>query len=237
MYMAKEARVIQLQKDLIRLGFDDSLRALSWMLETMNAQNGYQRHDGSHYYYHLVDGCQDLINHGIDNQDVLTGYILHDAKEDIPEVTSEMIASKFNSRVALYVDGVTKKEGVNYKNPNNLETYLAYQLEFVEMALIKTADRKHNFSTLEHATPEKELRVANETETYFLPYFKEARQRYPQYSAYFHSAKTEIVPHLKKIKKYHEDIASLKQQHDIEIRAKEREIEDLKLQLSKLKGE
>jgi GTP pyrophosphokinase len=106
----------------------------------------------------------------------------------------------------MLVDGVTKKDGVDYKDEKNLQEYLDYILQFSKMALIKTADRKHNFSTLEHATPEKELRQAKETEKHFLPFFKQARKMYPEYSRYFHSAKTEIVPHMKKIFKYHADL-------------------------------
>lgn len=237
MYMAKEARVIQLQKDLIRLGFNDTLRALNWMLGIMNADNGYKRHDGSHYYYHLVDGCQDLINHNILDEITLTGFILHDSEEDIPYITNEIISDRFGGEVALLVRGVTKKEGINYKENRNTKEYLNEMLPFVKMCLIKTADKKHNFSTLEHASPEKELRTALQTEEVFIPFLKDARQMYPEHSNYFHSAKTAIMPHLNKIKKYHEDMAKLREQHDIEIRAKEREIEDLKLQLSKLKGE
>lgn len=205
--MGQEARVIQLQKDLIRLGFNDTLRALNWMLGVMNAENGYERHDGSHYYYHLVDGCQDLLNHGILDQPTLTGYILHDAEEDIPSVDNEIISDRFGGEVAMLVRGVTKRIGVDYKKKENTEDYLEAMLPFVKMCLIKIADRKHNFSTLESATPEKELRVALETENLFIPFAKEARQMYPEHSNYFHSFKTTIMPHLKKIKKYHADMA------------------------------
>jgi guanosine-3',5'-bis(diphosphate) 3'-pyrophosphohydrolase len=204
--MGKESRVIHLQEDLIRLKNYETLRALNWMIGIMNADNGYARHDGSHYYYHLVDGCQDLINHGITDQNTLTGFVLHDSIEDVDFITVEMIAERFNYEVALIVNGVTKQEGVDYKVPENLEAYLAYILQFMKMCIIKTADRKHNFSTLEHASPEKELRQALETERHYLPFLKQARKLFPEHSAYFHSAKTTIVPHLKKIKKYHADM-------------------------------
>jgi (p)ppGpp synthase/HD superfamily hydrolase len=204
--MGKESRVIHLQRDLIDLGNHQALRALNWMIGVMNSDNGYSRHDGSHYYYHLVDACQDLINHGITDQNTLTACILHDAVEDVDFITIGMIGERFNAEVALLVDGVTKKKQVDYKVGANLEQYLAYILQFSKMCLIKTADRKHNFSTLEDATPEKELRQAQETEKHFIPFFKHARRLHPEYSAYFHSAKTTIVPHLKKIKKYHQDM-------------------------------
>ncbi len=121
--MSKESRVIHLQKDLIRLGHTETLRALNWMIGIMNSDNGYSRHDGSHYYYHLVDGCQDLINHGITDQTTLTAFVLHDSVEDIPSISDEIIADKFGGEVALLVNGVTKKVGVDYKKEKNMKEY------------------------------------------------------------------------------------------------------------------
>lgn len=208
--MAKEARVIQLQKDLIKLGYLNTLRAVNWMIEVMNANNGYKRHDGRHYYYHLVDGCQDLINHGIRDEDTLTAYVLHDAEEDILEVTNELIAEKFNREVAFIVKGVTKIDDVDYKDSLELQAYLDDILLYVKRCLVKTADRKHNFSTLHDSSPKHEMRQAIETEKFFLPFLKEARKRYPEHSAYFHSAKTSIVPILNRIKKAHAEETRLK---------------------------
>lgn len=235
--MAQEARVVHLQKELIKLDFMKALRALNWMISVMNADNDYKRHDGSHYYYHLVDATQDLINHGIKDETILTACILHDAIEDIEGVTQDSIAKDYGAEVALYVNGVTKKKGINYKDPKNLQEYLEYILRFPQMALIKTADRKHNFSTLGNSNMAFELRQAKETDIHFLPFFKEARKRYPEFSAYFHSAKTTIVPHLKKIMKYHEDINELKEKHKIQIAFKDRYIADLELKIRKLQGE
>lgn len=223
--MGKESRVIHLQRDLLDLGYNDTLRALNWMTGIMNADNGYKRHDGSHYYYHLVDGCQDLINHNILDKNTLTGYVLHDAIEDIPTITKATIKNMFGEEVALLVGGVTKRDNIDYKKEENMDEYLQYILQFEKMCLIKTADRKHNFSTLEHATPEKELRVATETKKLYIPFFKLARKLYPKYSRYFHSAKTEIVPHLNKIVKYHE-----------EIKIKDKRIAELEFKINLLLG-
>ncbi|QOV08362.1 SpoT-like bifunctional (p)ppGpp synthase/hydrolase [Bacillus phage Kirov] len=210
--MAKESRVVQLQMDLARLEFKDSLKALNFMIGTMNADNGYKRHDGRHYYYHLVDGAQDLLNHGVTDEIVITSYILHDYIEDVPDATYEGVLALFGREVADTVLGVTKNPDVNYKKGENLKAYLDDMLPFVRMCLVKTADRKHNFSTLKDATPEKELRQALETEKYFLPFFKEARKRFPEYSRYFHSAKTTIMPHLNKIKEHHAFVAEHERQ-------------------------
>lgn len=198
-----EARVIQLQKDLMRLGMMDALRALNWMIQIMNANNGYKRKDGSNYYYHLVDATQDLINHGVRDEITITACILHDSVEDIEEVTLDMIREGYGEEVAHTVTLVTKKDDVDYKDEQgiNITSYLTAILFDVRACLVKTADRKHNFSTLDSTSAKHEARQVAETEKHFIPFFKEARKRHPEYSAYFHSAKTTIVPHLKRIKK------------------------------------
>lgn len=210
MHMGKESRVKHLMNELQDLKCVKSVVALNMMLNTMNAKNGYARKDGSHYYYHLVDATQDLINHGIKDDITLCACILHDAEEDIPEWTFEHIANMFGGDVAKIVHGVTKQKGIDYKQGENLHNYLQAMLDDVRMCLVKTADRKHNFSTLYATSRKHELRQANETQEYFMPFFKEARKRYPRYSAYFHSAKTSIMPHLKRILKAEEDEQKLK---------------------------
>lgn len=209
-----ESRVRFLERTLSTLGYDDSLRALDWMMEEMCVEKGHERHNGTHYYYHLVDTTQDLLNHGIRNQDIITACLLHDAMEDIEGVTYEMIKDKFNMNVAFMVRLVTKLDDVDYKNGDNLEIYLCVISHNVGASLIKTADRKHNFGTLRDATPEKKLRQALETEKHFIPFFKEARNRYPRYAGYFYSAKTTIEPHLWEIKEHYEEVKKLREELD-----------------------
>lgn len=220
--MAKESRVVQLQKDLLGLGYTDSLKALNWMIAVMNAGNGYKRHDGRHYYYHLVDATQDLINHGIIDETTITACILHDAIEDVPEITYEVVKSLFGVDVAIVVQGVTKNPDIDYKTDREaFNVYLKAILNNWRMLLVKTVDRKNNMGTLKDASPEKELRQALETEEYFLPLFKEGRKRYPQFSRFFHSAKTSLMPHILKIKQHHEMMENIKKYLREEIKRQE----------------
>ena len=210
--MAKESRVVQLQMDLAQMGYKDALKALNWMISVMNAENGYKRHDGRHYYYHLVDATQDLINHGETDEATLTACILHDAIEDVPNISYEVVKSLFGKEVATVVMGVTKQPDIDYKKEENMIEYLDLILTDVRMAKVKTVDRKNNFGTLKDATPEKELRQALETEKFFLPFFKACRKKYPEHARFFHSAKTTIMPHLIKIKQHHAFVAEHERQ-------------------------
>lgn len=211
--MAKESRVVQLQMDLAEMGCKDALKALNWMISVMNADNGYKRHDGRHYYYHLVDATQDLINHGITDEATLTACILHDAIEDVDDINYDGVKSLFGYDVANLVLTVTKDPQIDYKKDRTaFVLYLDKILQDWRTAVIKTVDRKHNMSTLKDASPDKELRQALETEEYFIPFFKEARKLYPDYARFFHSAKTTLMPQIIKIKQHHEFVAEHKRQ-------------------------
>lgn len=208
----RESRVQFLEQSLATLGYQNALRALDWMIAEMCSEKGFARHNGTHYYYHLVDTTQDLLSHGIRDEDILTACLLHDAIEDVEGITYRMVSDKFNQRVADIVLLVTKKQGINYKERVNMIPYLEAISENVAAALIKAADRKHNFGTLRDASPEKKLRQALETEDLFIPFFKVCRQRYPRYAGYFFSAKTSIEPHLWAIKDHYKEVKSLQRQ-------------------------
>ena len=208
----KESRVKHLEFCLATLGFNKALKAMDFVIKEMCAEKGFKRHDGSHYYYHLIDATQDLFNHGIKDEDVLTACLLHDTVEDIEEVTIEMIESEFGFEVATMVELVTKKKHVNYKKASNMLIYLDRISKNVGASLIKTADRKHNFSTLKDATREKKIRQATETENLFIPFFKNCRKMYPRYASYFYSAKTAIEPHLWEIQEHYSEVERLEKE-------------------------
>jgi GTP pyrophosphokinase len=200
------SRTVHLIEVLKDFGFHHALRALELVIDEMNAEKGYKRHDGRHYYHHLVDVCQILINlqiKGNKDENLLTAALLHDIVEDVPGYTIRKISKMFNPRVAEIVDKVTKRKGVDYKNPKNLLIYLNNILEDEDATYLKTSDRMNNFATLKFASFEKKLRQANETEKYFIPFFKEARQKYIEHSYFFFFAKSYIEPHLWEIKEHH----------------------------------
>lgn len=205
-----ESRVRLFEQRMADAGQEMTLRALDMVKEEMCAAKGFARHDGTNYYNHCVDVAQDLFNHGIRDEDILTAALLHDIVEDVEGITLRMIEDKFNKRVAKMVDLVTKEKSVNYKQGDLIKVlYLEPMLRDPGACLLKASDRKHNFSTLRDATPEKKVRQAIETEKFFFPFFKEAMKRYPRYAAYFLSAKTAIKPHLMEILEHYEEVNAL----------------------------
>lgn len=205
----KESRVKHLEFCLSTLGFNKALKAMDFVIKEMCAEKNFKRHDGSHYYYHLIDATQDLFNHGIKDEDILTACLLHDAVEDIDWVSIEDIESEYGSNVATMVNLVTKEKDINYRKPLNIQIYLDKISQNVGASLIKTADRKHNFSTLRDASRAKKIRQADETQVFFIPFFKVCRKLYPRYASYFYSAKTTIEPHLWEIQERYREVERL----------------------------
>ncbi|MGE5473939.1 MAG: HD domain-containing protein [Ignavibacteriales bacterium] len=194
-------------EDLTTLQWNNALKAYKMVKREMCQKNGYTRDDGSDYYIHCVAVAMTLINMGVRNEDTITAAILHDLVEDMPEYTIKIIERLFNARVARLVDLVTKKPNIDYKIPENMRAYLNAIAEDSEAAIIKTADRMHNFSTLRGCDPKKKMKQVEETEIYFFPFFKQCRKSYPQYTKIFIEAKSQIMPHLEEIKDHYAELA------------------------------
>lgn len=194
--------VIFLKHNLNMFNMPLAQKALNLMIEEMCFEKGFYREGNKeHYYYHLVDVTNILINFGIRDEVVITAAILHDSIEDIDWVNYEYIKREFGVEIADVVKKVTKNSKIDYKTNeqawiDDLEIILAD----MRAALVKTADRIHNFSTLTGLPMEKQYRKALETEKFFFPFFKAARKSYPEHSNLFIHAKISIEPYLLNIK-------------------------------------
>ena len=97
--------------------------------------------------------------------------ILHDVVED-SACTAEMIVKEFNSRIAEIVDRLTK---VRYDENGN-KTKMTFQetidklseYDDYEATFIKLFDRVHNLETIEGLKPEKQEKMARETNNFLV---------------------------------------------------------------------
>lgn len=216
------SRTRHLEGELHTLGFKMAMLAFQLVKSEMNAEKGYTRHNGTHYYYHCVDVAQKLINFGIKekhtfqiegsvtDEEIITAALLHDIVEDVSKFTIQWISEHFNQNVASMIQLLTKKPEIDYKNPTHLTSYLNKISEHPGAALIKTADRMHNFGTLKDADVDKKLRYSEETRLYFIPFFKKCRKLYPRYASFFFEAKTQIEPQLWEIEEHYSEVEQLK---------------------------
>lgn len=214
------SRTIHLKRTLSILGLTDAYKALDLMIDEMNAENGFARHNGAHYYYHLVDVTQLLINFGIKDENTLIAALLHDYIEDVEGITKKHIENQFNHEVAEIVDLLTKDKSINYHDDAEaMQAYLDAILLHPKASLVKTADRINNFQTLRNSSLAHREKQLNNTLTYFIPFFKACRNRHVENESFYFQAKTMVEPiafeverYLNDIKKKDDEIKQLKEQ-------------------------
>ena len=187
----------------------NAMKALDLITNVMNLENGFKRDDGSDYYTHCVDVANTLLSYGIRDEDVICAGLLHDIIEDVEGYNRVTLEKLFNANIARLVMLLTKEHGVNYRVPENLEKYIAAIKTDANASAVKTADRMHNMMTLNQKTFESRYRKAMETKEYYIPFFKECRQKYTRYENLFYAAKAQIEPLIFNIEAFYAEICRL----------------------------
>ncbi|AEO93563.1 gp304 [Bacillus phage G] len=202
--MGAEHRLLKLEEKLITLGFDETLRAIDLMKNEMSAAKGFKRHDGSDYFYHLSDVTLILVNAGIKDQPTLTGSMNHDFPEDVNGISVETVKHLFGKEVSGAVGPLTKVKGINYKDLANLKAYYGLLIDSKvsekpvlsnwRSSVIKAGDIMHNMSTLGDASRDKKIRKIQEAKEVYIPFLREARNKFPRFASFFYLAKFAIEP-------------------------------------------
>lgn len=223
------SRTRHLKRTLTILEFTKAYEALDLMIDEMNAEKGFSRHNGKHYYYHLVDVAQMLLNSGIRDEDTIVAALLHDYIEDVEGITARTISNMFGKNVADIVVLVTKDKSIDYKNnPEEMQAYLDRIFESSEACLVKTADRINNFQTLKDSSVTHRRKQLANTMDFFIPFFKQCRNRYIEHESFYFQAKTMIEPIAFEVGRYLDDLSEY-----AELIAEQKlEIENLKEQLA-----
>ncbi len=96
---------------------------------------------------------------------------LHDVVEDTP-YTIEDVRGRFGDDVAFLVGTVTKRKKEKYVHSKQIDNYrqILDSVEFdIRALLIKLADRLHNMRTLDSMRPDKQMKIAGETDYFYAP--------------------------------------------------------------------
>ena len=96
---------------------------------------------------------------------------LHDVVEDTP-YTVEDIRERFGDDVAFLVDVVTKRKKKSYENTKQVDNYkqILDSVHYdVRALLVKLSDRLHNMRTLDSMRPDKQMKIAGETDFFYAP--------------------------------------------------------------------
>ena len=96
---------------------------------------------------------------------------LHDVVEDT-DFTVEDIRQRFGDDVAFLVDIVTKHKKDSYEHSKQVDNYrqILESVHYdIRALLIKLADRLHNMRTLDSMRPDKQMKIAGETDYFYAP--------------------------------------------------------------------
>ena len=106
----------------------------------------------------------------LDANPVIAAF-LHDVVEDT-EYTVEDIRERFGDDVAFLVDVVTKRKKKSYENSKQVDNYkqILDSVNYdVRALLVKLSDRLHNMRTLDSMRPDKQMKIAGETDFFYAP--------------------------------------------------------------------
>lgn len=135
------------------------------------AHRDQKRKSGHPYIIHPIAVAQIAAEElKLDLHSVMCAF-LHDVVEDTPH-TKEEIAELFGDDVAFLVDVVTKKKKETYrasKQVDNFKQLLDSMHYDIRALMVKLADRLHNMRTLESMRPDKQMKIAGETDYFYAP--------------------------------------------------------------------
>ena len=95
----------------------------------------------------------------------------HDVVEDCPSSIDE-IRERFGDDVAFLVGVVTKQKKAQYDQSKQVDNFrqMLSSVQFdVRAILVKLADRLHNMRTLSSMRPDKQMKIASETDYFYAP--------------------------------------------------------------------
>ena len=97
---------------------------------------------------------------------IVAAALLHDVVEDNEHYTIEDIRDRFGDDVAFLVAAVTKP---NKRQVDNFQHILGSVKGDIRVLLLKLSDRLHNMRTLSGLRPQKQWKIASETQFFFAP--------------------------------------------------------------------
>ena len=130
------------------------------------AHRSQRRKGGEPYIIHPISVAKVAID-AMKQTDVniICAALLHDVVEDT-DYGLDVIRSRFGDDVAFLVEAVTKR---NNDQVDNYQHILGSVQEDVRVLILKLSDRLHNMRTLQAMKPEKQWKIASETQFFFAP--------------------------------------------------------------------
>lgn len=154
-----------------RVSADDMHRMRAAFELALEAHSLQKRKTGEPYILHPIAVATIAAEEMMLGANPVCAAFLHDVVEDTP-YTIDDIRQRFGDDVAFLVKVVTKKPTHDYEFSKQLDNYrqilnsVRYDIRAV---LVKLADRLHNMRTLSSMKPEKQMKIAGETDYFYAP--------------------------------------------------------------------
>lgn len=170
-------RIIQKRADHVfevmakRVSAEDMERIHAAFELAREAHASQKRKTGEPYILHPIAVADIASEELMLGANPVIACFLHDVVEDTP-YTIEDIRGRFGDDVAFLVKVVTKKHTHDYELSKQLDNYrqLLNSMQYdIRAILVKLADRLHNMRTLASMKPEKQMKIAGETDYFYAP--------------------------------------------------------------------
>lgn len=170
-------RIIQERADHVfevmarRVSAEDMQRIRAAFELAREAHAPQKRKTGEPYILHPIAVANIAAEELMLGANPVIACFLHDVVEDTP-YTIEDIRERFGDDVAFLVRVVTKNPTHDYELSRQLDNYrqLLNSMQYdIRAILVKLADRLHNMRTLASMKPEKQMKIAGETDYFYAP--------------------------------------------------------------------
>lgn len=154
-----------------RVSAEDMNRIRAAFELALEAHAPQKRKTGEPYILHPIAVATIAAEEMMLGANPVCAAFLHDVVEDTP-YTIEDIRRRFGDDVAFLVKVVTKKPTHDYELSKQLDNYrqILSSVQYdIRAVLVKLADRLHNMRTLSSMKPEKQMKIAGETDYFYAP--------------------------------------------------------------------
>ena len=165
----KAERVFSVMEKRVSAQDVERIRAAFELAKTAHADQ--KRKSGEPYIFHPIAVANIVAEELMLGANPVIAAFLHDVVEDT-DFTIDDIQQRFGDDVAFLVRVVTKQEKEHYEMSRQMDNYkqMLDSIHYdIRALLVKLADRLHNMRTLSSMRPDKQMKIAGETDYFYAP--------------------------------------------------------------------
>ena len=169
MIQEKAERVFSVMEKRVSLEDVERIRAAFELAKIAHADQ--KRKSGEPYIFHPIAVANIVAEELMLGANPVIAAFLHDVVEDT-DYTIDDIQQRFGDDVAFLVRVVTKQEKEHYEMSKQMDNYkqMLDSIHYdIRALLVKLADRLHNMRTLSSMRPDKQMKIAGETDYFYAP--------------------------------------------------------------------